>query len=217
MSELAGFIFYVVKTDTEREYVDSDILEILRPENVELNTYLFFDRLMKVKMREFYRFEEKTIIKKKEIPINRKSAVIFRKLLKVVDDKLYEHLESLKFQPIITCLKWIRLIFLREFDFKQNVLMWDFIIKNINFKTEIYDFKNHKVCKDENSMILHFDIFDFICVAFYEKQRENLMQENTEVGIVQVLQETLICSVFDILIIVQNLIGNFIRTIFQNC
>lgn len=213
MSELAGFILSVVLTDTQRSFSDPRITHILSLENLELNTFLLFDRLMKIKMKEFYRFEDKTQVKKREIPINKKSGLIFKRLVRSLDESFFVHLESLKFQPIISCLKWIRLLFLREFEITQNLFIWDFFLKQINFKTEIYDFKNNRVFKEDNSSIVYFDIFDFLCAALYFKQRDILMNQQTEIGVVQVLQENLHCPAFEILTLCENLMRFFIRKI----
>jgi len=213
MSELAGFLFSVVLTDTQKDFSDPRIAQILSLENLELNTFLLFDRLMKVKMKEFYRFEDKTQVKKKEIPINRKSGLIFKRLVRSLDEPFFQHLESLKFQPIISCLKWVRLLFLREFEITQSLLVWDFLLKQINFKTEVFDFKNNRVLKEDNSSVLYFDILDFLCAALYFKQRENLMNQQTEISVVQVLQENLNCPAVEILLLCENLMRSFIRKI----
>lgn len=187
-------------------------------ENLELNTYFLFDKLMKVKMKELFRFENKNSSSKRlDIPINKKSVFIFKKLLKVVDEELYSHMDYHRFQPIISCLKWTRLLFVREFEFKQCTVVWDYIFKNIEFKVEVYDFRNNKVLKEDGEVVQYFDILDFICVAIYVSLKPKLMGQESEIGIIQVLQNNQEMQSFEVLKLTENLISLLIRKVLSVC
>lgn len=45
----------------------------------------------------------------------------------MVDEDLWEKLESLKFQPMICGIRWIRLLFVREFPLNQVLHLWDYM------------------------------------------------------------------------------------------
>jgi hypothetical protein len=213
MSELAAFLFWVVLRDSQRNWEDPATQTILHTNHIELNTYLLFDALMRSKMREFYKFEDKATTRRKEIPINRKSAAIFKRLLRPLDEAFHKHLEANKFQPIISCLKWVRLMYLREFEVDSCLLLWDFLLKNFGLKVEIFDFRNSKVLKEENGATQHFDIFDFVCVALYFKHRTAIMKQDSEIGIVQVLQETVKVPVTEVMALAEELTRGVTREV----
>lgn len=213
MSELAAFAFWVVLRDSEREWSDPATQALLHPTHLELNTYLFFDALMRSKMREYYRFEDKGTTRRKEVPINRKSSNVFKRLLRPLDEEFHKHLEALRFQPIITCLKWVRLMYLREFEVESCLLLWDFLLKNFGLKVEIYDFRNHRPLREENGGVQHFDVFDFVTVALYFSYKKALMRADTETGVVQILQEATKASVLEIMTSAEELMRGMIRQV----
>eukprot|EP00002_Diphylleia_rotans_P017301 TRINITY_DN335_c0_g2_i1.p1 TRINITY_DN335_c0_g2~~TRINITY_DN335_c0_g2_i1.p1 ORF type:complete len:516 (-),score=98.78 TRINITY_DN335_c0_g2_i1:162-1709(-) len=57
----------------------------------------------------------------------RKCHRIHHILLKSKDEQLYQFLESQKIEPQIYCLKWIRLLFGREFHLEDVMTLWDAI------------------------------------------------------------------------------------------
>lgn len=212
MSELAAFLLWVALTDSRTEWRDASTADILAPRNAELNAYLLFDALMRGKMRELYRFEEKGLAKKKEIPINKRSTYAFKRLLRAIDEPLYAHLDSCRFQPIISYLKWSRLLFLREFDVEQCLSVWDFLLGRFALKVEIFDFRSFRPLK-EDQQLQFLDVIDFLCVALYVKHRDRLMAQDSEVGIVQVLQEPTKSSAWDVLLLAESLVGEFTRQV----
>lgn len=213
MSELAAFIYWVALTDAQRAWADPHTAAVLSPTHVELNAYLLFDAMMRAKMREYYRFEDKSVMKKKEIPINRKSAAVFKRLLRALDEPFYAHLDANRFQPIISCLKWIRLMFLREFEIHDCLVLWDFILKNFGLRVEIFDFRNGRVLREDHAAVQYFDIFDFVCVALYFVQRPLLMKQDNEIGIVQVLQEAAKCGPFEVMAGAEALVSDLTRAL----
>lgn len=212
MSELAAFLLWVALTDSKADWRDPSTADILAPRNAELNAYLLFDALMRGKMRELYRFEEKGLAKKKEIPINKKSTFVFKRLLRAIDEPLYAHLDSCRFQPIISYLKWSRLLFLREFDIEQCLIVWDYLLGRFGLKVEIFDFRTCRPLK-EDQQLQFLDVIDFLCVALYVKQRDRLMAQESEIGIVQILQEPVKTSALDVLLLAESLVGEFTRPI----
>ncbi|PFH36908.1 TBC domain-containing protein [Besnoitia besnoiti] len=50
---------------------------------------------------------------------------IFHKLLRKTDSALYEHLVEMDVQPQLFLLRWLRLLFSREFHVQDTILIWD--------------------------------------------------------------------------------------------
>ncbi len=133
---------------------------------MEASVYIMFDQLLKIKLKEEYKFETKNTIKKNDIPINKRVHFMMKRLLKHIEPKLFTHLSELKFEPMICCLKWIRLMFLREFQFEQCLIVWDYIFLNIDKKVPVVDVKNTQKSKAlANEKEDCFDVLDWLCVA----------------------------------------------------
>jgi hypothetical protein len=79
---------------------------------------LFFG-LMK-EMKKWYRVG-------RDAPILTTSIKIFS-LLQARDTELYDHLHTLGVEPQVFCIRWLRLLFLREFPINQVLECWDGIV-----------------------------------------------------------------------------------------
>lgn len=51
----------------------------------------------------------------------------------MVDEELWAKLDTLKFQPMICGIRWIRLLYIREFPLSQLLNLWDYMF--LRFKT----------------------------------------------------------------------------------
>ena len=67
-----------------------------------------------------------------------------------MDEELWEKLETLKFQPMICGIRWIRLLFLREFPLNQLINLWDYMF--IRYNTDL-DF--HCIEEIALAMLIH--------------------------------------------------------------
>ena len=59
------------------------------------------------------------------MPILRKAHKIHHEYLQVIDHELYIHLEDLGIEPQIYAIRWLRLLFGREFPVQQVYRLWD--------------------------------------------------------------------------------------------
>jgi hypothetical protein len=122
-------------------------VEILRnvfnPKYLEHDCYIAFERLM-IKMKEYFLVVNVPRQKHKDVtgllshanlldesiaktPLHQMCNRIHALLLARKDKELYDHIESLNIEPQIFLLRWIRLLFGREFHIEDVLVVWDAI------------------------------------------------------------------------------------------
>lgn len=147
MHELLAPIVHVLiqdaldrKTMAAEQEVGPFMLDMLDSAYVEHDAYTIFSMLM-ARASAFYEVgsdangEQNTIVEK--------SRHIHDELLMQVDPELASHLKEIEILPQIFLIRWIRLLFGREFPFEQLLVLWDTIF-----------------ALDPN-----LDLIDLICVA----------------------------------------------------
>ncbi|KAK3401238.1 RabGAP/TBC [Sordaria brevicollis] len=160
MHELLAPIVHVLTQDAldhktvaaadEKEGVDTLMLDMLDSAYVEHDAYTIFSMLMS-RASAFYEVgsdktgEQNTIVEK--------SRHIHDELLMQVDPELASHLKEIEILPQIFLIRWIRLLFGREFPFEQLLVLWDTIF-----------------ALDPN-----LDLIDLICVAMLLRIRWTLL------------------------------------------
>ncbi|KAK6333609.1 hypothetical protein TWF730_003795 [Orbilia blumenaviensis] len=102
--------------------------ELLDAKYIEHDTFSLFQKIM-LFAKSWYEMghgEEKTVGGvPASSPIVRKSEYIHEGLLGVVDPELAYHLDQLGVLPQIFLIRWIRLMFGREFTFDETLGLWD--------------------------------------------------------------------------------------------
>lgn len=86
-----------------------------------------------------------------------------------IDQELAEHLDELKFQPMICGIRWIRLIYIREFKLEQVYNLWDYIM---------LQYKNSK----------NFESVEDIALSMLIHLRPSLMKCKNNLDIIQKVQ-----------------------------
>lgn len=150
MHELAAPVYWVIHSDAIEERLDSeksdggftsvsasasatvdreDIMkELLDAKYIEHDTFSIFQKIM-LFAKSWYEMghgEGKTVGGvPASSPIVRKSEYIHEGLLGVVDPELAYHLDQLGILPQIFLIRWIRLMFGREFTFDETLGLWD--------------------------------------------------------------------------------------------
>ncbi|EME48684.1 hypothetical protein DOTSEDRAFT_67654 [Dothistroma septosporum NZE10] len=152
MHEIAAPILWVVDHDAvdigEGSKIlgqDSTIKAILDADHVEHDTFTIFGQVMQ-SAKTFYLSEG-------PVSIASRSRHIFSELLPQVDPDLVKHLEGLDIVPQVFLIRWIRLLFGREFDFVNVLALWDVIFA-------------------EDSSL---EIVDYICLAMLLRIRWHLL------------------------------------------
>lgn len=151
MHEILATIYLVlfrdVKPKEELKECKEELAVLFNDEYLEHDTYILFEQLMK-KMKDF--FEVKTVKTKKQNNLFETNieeefsssdnyiidicVKIQNVLLKKRDPLLSEHLKKLKIEPQIYGLRWIRLLFGREFKMEDVLVIWDAIFSNCGGK-----------------------------------------------------------------------------------
>ncbi|WAR56038.1 hypothetical protein PtB15_6B782 [Puccinia triticina] len=90
-------------------------------------------------------------------PIVDKCASIFHVYLKHADPELWAHLEKLDIEPQLWGIRWLRLLFTREFTYQESLLLWDGIF-----------------AQDGNSLRLA----GFVCIAMLLRIRDGLLESD---------------------------------------
>ncbi|KAI8248097.1 TBC1 domain family member 5 [Colletotrichum sp. SAR 10_77] len=141
MHELFAPIACVVNQDTlDRESLsssgataDETMLTVLDSSYIEHDTFAMFSKIME-KAKAFY--EVKNSISRAALAsaskdraetsaIVEKSKYIHEVCLAKVDPELANHLKDIEILPQIFLIRWIRLLFGREFPFDQCLVLWD--------------------------------------------------------------------------------------------
>ncbi|KAK3723493.1 hypothetical protein LTR37_001745 [Vermiconidia calcicola] len=130
MHELLAPILWVVERDaidlgqsSKAMGEDAIVKAIFDAEHVEHDTFALFAQVMQ-SAKNFY---EQTTTSGKENPMVSRSRRIFHDMLPLVDVQLAKHLEKIDVIPQIFLIRWVRLLFGREFAFDDLLTMWDVI------------------------------------------------------------------------------------------
>ncbi|KAI8367560.1 rab-GTPase-TBC domain-containing protein [Radiomyces spectabilis] len=124
------------------------MMQVLDGSYVEHDAFILFEKLMTY-AKPWYEFNDSAPVSrnqnKKTRPVSlgdhipKKSETtrmnpmvlachrIHHEYLRTIDPPLYKHLESLNIEPQLYGIRWLRLLFGREFEFKKLLTLWDAI------------------------------------------------------------------------------------------
>lgn len=130
MHELLAPILWVVDRDaidlgqsSKAMGEDALIKAVYDSEHIEHDAFALFGQVMQ-SAKNFY---EQTTHTAAENPIVSRSKRIVSEMLPQVDVELAQHLEKIDIVPQVFLMRWIRLLFGREFPFDDMLTMWDAI------------------------------------------------------------------------------------------
>jgi TBC1 domain family member 5 len=130
MHEILAPILWVIERDaidlgesSKALGEDAMIKTMFDAEYVEHDSFALFGQVMQ-SAKNFY---EQTTTSGRENPMVARSRRIFHELLPLVDNTLSKHLESIDIVPQVFLMRWIRLLFGREFAFDEMLTLWDII------------------------------------------------------------------------------------------
>ncbi|TQW06688.1 TBC domain-containing protein [Cordyceps javanica] len=135
MHELLAPIVHVLEQDAvnreslvENDLLDVAMLETLDAAYIEHDAYAVFAKLME---RAQFFYEVKDVVPGTQSLQEASSAIVDRSkhvhevLLNKIDPDLAAHLSNIEILPQIFLIRWIRLLFSREFPFNQFLILWD--------------------------------------------------------------------------------------------
>lgn len=102
---------------------DATIKAVFDADHIEHDTFAVFSQIMQ-SAKNFY---EPTTHSGSENPIVARSRRIMTEMLPLVDSELAEHLAKIDIPPQVFLMRWIRLLFGREFPYDDVLTMWDVI------------------------------------------------------------------------------------------
>lgn len=160
MHELAAPMLWVVAQDSGL----SDDIGLFDPEGAEADAFELFGQVMK-SAKPWYMSADL----KGQPAIVTKSIHIQEDLLKKADPEVYKTLKSNSIEPQIWGIRWIRLLFGREFKFDQMLALWDSMFANpASIDTEEED--------DD------LELVDYICVVMLLRVRARIIgAEHTDI------------------------------------
>lgn len=130
MHEILAPILWVVERDaielgesSKTLGEDALIKAIFDGDYIEHDAFALFGQVMQ-SAKNFY---EQTTTSGRENPMVARSRRIFNEMLPLVDRRLAAHLENIDIVPQIFLMRWIRLLFGREFAFDEMLTVWDVI------------------------------------------------------------------------------------------
>lgn len=130
MHEILAPILWVVESDaidlgesSKAMGEDALIKDVFDGTYIEHDAFALFGQTMQ-SAKNFY---EQTTHQGAENPIGSRSRKIFTDMLPLVDPELAQHLESVDIVPQVFLIRWIRLIFGREYNFEDLLTIWDVI------------------------------------------------------------------------------------------
>ncbi|KAF2676146.1 RabGAP/TBC [Lentithecium fluviatile CBS 122367] len=129
MHEILAPLLWVVERDAvdvsgvEIHNVDPALTEMVDSRYIEHDTFTLFSLIMQT-AQSFYAPAE-TGSATKETPMLARSSRIFERYLPKADPQLAAHLAKLEIVPQIFLLRWVRLLFGREFSLDSVLNMWD--------------------------------------------------------------------------------------------
>jgi len=143
MHELLAPMIYILDQEKMSAREGSILSQLMDQDYIEADAYILFDRLMKTTGSWFSSHpssnnnnnndneKDNNHSHKKHVvvdsPILSKCQHIYHNLLKSKDPGLYSYITSLRIEPQLFLLRWIRLLFGREFHLSETLTLWDAI------------------------------------------------------------------------------------------
>ncbi|RCH98076.1 hypothetical protein CU098_008334 [Rhizopus stolonifer] len=176
---LAPFYWVLAEESLEATKLEDDpvdpatklMAQVLDSAYVEHDAYILFNKLMK-HGKSWYEFNEQpntSLNTKKDVsqttipkPNSRLNSVvtlchrIHHQYLRTVDPYLYRHLENFGIEPQLYGIRWIRLLFGREFEIRDLLKLWDAIF-----------------AEDAT-----FEIVEYVCLVMLLRMRDQLLNKD---------------------------------------
>ncbi|KAF7588396.1 hypothetical protein BBP40_005756 [Aspergillus hancockii] len=176
MHELLAPIMWVLDRDAfkteSREEVstggdDSLILQLLDSVYVEHDSFTLFCAVMQTTRVYYEHNRQRSASGQMDvIPIVNQCQHIHNDLLMTTDLELADHLQALEVLPQIFLTRWMRLLFGREFEFQDVLIMWDFLF----------------------SEGLRPELVEFVCVAMLLRIRWQLLDADSSTALTMLLR-----------------------------
>ncbi|KAE8399731.1 rab-GTPase-TBC domain-containing protein [Aspergillus pseudonomiae] len=177
MHELLAPILWVIDRDAieeaSREGVDhteeddSSMLQLLDANYVEHDSFTLFCSVMQTARVYYEHNRQRSASGQMDVvPIVNQCEHIHNDLLTTTDLELADHLQALEILPQIFLTRWMRLLFGREFQFQDVLILWDFLF----------------------SEGLRQELVEFVCVAMLLRIRWQLLDADCSTALTMLLR-----------------------------
>ena len=117
-------------------------------------------------------------------------------MMREVDPELHQHLQRLEFLPELSLLKWLRVLFSREFTLNATLTIWDYIFADVDYQL-VQQRKYEKLIpgqkqfyqQDEYMMGAVKDYLvnmDYLALAMFQNVRPELLEGETQLECMQI-------------------------------
>jgi len=128
MHELLAIVIYVIMQGVAKDHEKFESAEewmrtLSTPKYVEHDSFACFEKIMRTTSDWFITKQSK--IPQTESPIIVKCQRIYNEVLRTRDPELHAYLTFLAVEPQVYLLRWVRLVFSREFNLEETLVLWD--------------------------------------------------------------------------------------------
>ena len=106
-------------------------------------------------------------------------------MMREVDPELHQHLQNLEFLPELSLLKWLRVLFSREFNLDATLTVWDYIFADVDYQL-VQQRKYEKIILSQKSFYQQDDYMvgtkdflvnmDYLALAMFQNVRAELLE-----------------------------------------
>ena len=114
-----------------------------------------YDEFLRMDELERARLQKKRMLELKEedasrTALRKRCFKITNHLMRLVDSELHSHLQEVEFIPELSLLKWLRVLFGREYDLSSTLTIWDYIFSDVDYQL-VTQRKYEKIIKGQKS------------------------------------------------------------------
>ncbi|KAE8339989.1 hypothetical protein BDV24DRAFT_134848 [Aspergillus arachidicola] len=177
MHELLAPIIWVIDRDAieaascegfdDTEEDDSSMLQLLDASYIEHDSFTLFCSVMQTARAYYEHNRQRSASGQMDVvPIVNQCEHIHNDLLTTTDLELADHLQALEILPQIFLTRWMRLLFGREFQFQDVLILWDFLF----------------------SEGLRQELVEFVCIAMLLRIRWQLLDADSSTALTMLLR-----------------------------
>eukprot|EP00835_Amoeboradix_gromovi_P002618 NODE_152_length_16986_cov_0.478119.p5 type:complete len:391 gc:universal NODE_152_length_16986_cov_0.478119:11322-10150(-) len=128
--DLVGFIMYAINASTQN---DMYIAFVIFVKINSLVKYWYFDKVESIHSTlEFQYIPRNLDMQTNEVRIQHECRFVVDHILQRFDRRIWERLKEIGLEPHVFGIRWIRTLFIHEFDFSNSLILWDHFLYNLD-------------------------------------------------------------------------------------
>ena len=148
------------------------------------------EEIESMSVTERLRWRKKMDIELKEVDSNRTALrkrcyKISNHMMREVDPDLHQHLQNVEFLPELSLLKWLRVLFSREFSLGATLTLWDYIFADVDYQL-VQQRRYEKIILGQKSFYQQDEYMmgtkdflvnmDYLALAMFQGKRADLLE-----------------------------------------